>query len=73
MYLVLTIPNCFFSSHKFLTEFLEVGGVLTVLEILGLKQTKEVCILLQMMVTSMNLIFNLCNLILLCRKIKLKL
>jgi hypothetical protein len=29
-------------SHKFLTEFLEVGGVLTVLEILGLKQAKQV-------------------------------
>ena len=28
-------------SHKFLAEFLEVGGVLTVLEILGLKQAKE--------------------------------
>ena len=28
--------------HKFLAEFLEVGGVLTVLEILGLKQAKEV-------------------------------
>lgn len=29
------------SGHKFLTEFLEVGGILTVLEILGLKQAKE--------------------------------
>ena len=28
-------------SHKFLAEFLEVGGVLTLLEILGLKQAKE--------------------------------
>lgn len=27
--------------HKFLAEFLEVGGVLTILEILGLKQAKE--------------------------------
>ncbi|KAK2138580.1 hypothetical protein LSH36_2776g00005, partial [Paralvinella palmiformis] len=27
--------------HKFLAEFLEVGGVLTVLEILGLRQAKE--------------------------------
>jgi hypothetical protein len=27
--------------HKFLAEFLEVGGVLTVLEILGLKQAQE--------------------------------
>ena len=27
--------------HKYLAEFLEVGGVLTVLEILGLKQAKE--------------------------------
>ncbi|KAK3715650.1 hypothetical protein QZH41_020732, partial [Actinostola sp. cb2023] len=27
--------------HKFLAEFLEVGGILTVLEILGLKQAKE--------------------------------
>ena len=31
----------FFLSPKFLSEFLEVGGVLTVLEILGLKQAKE--------------------------------
>jgi hypothetical protein len=30
------------NRHKFLAEFLEVGGVLTVLEILGLKQAKEV-------------------------------
>lgn len=29
------------SAPKFLSEFLEVGGVLTVLEILGLKQAKE--------------------------------
>eukprot|EP00795_Rhopilema_esculentum_P004528 gene4528-20780_t len=29
------------SGHKYLAEFLEVGGVLTVLEILGLKQAKE--------------------------------
>ncbi|XP_072048315.1 armadillo-like helical domain containing protein 1 [Amphiura filiformis] len=29
------------SGHKFLAEFLEVGGVLTLLEILGLKQAKE--------------------------------
>ena len=29
------------SRHKFLAEFLEVGGVLTLLEILGLKQAKE--------------------------------
>ncbi|XP_019620486.1 PREDICTED: uncharacterized protein C1orf228 homolog [Branchiostoma belcheri] len=29
------------SGHKYLGEFLEVGGVLTVLEILGLKQAKE--------------------------------
>lgn len=29
------------SGHKFLAEFLEVGGVLTALEILGLKQGKE--------------------------------
>lgn len=27
--------------HKFLAEFLEVGGVMTILEILGLKQAKE--------------------------------
>ena len=32
----------FIIRHKFLAEFLEVGGVLTVLEILGLKQAKEV-------------------------------
>lgn len=31
-----------FDRHKFLSEFLEVGGVLTLLEILGLKQSKEV-------------------------------
>ena len=31
-----------FFRHKFLAEFLEVGGILTVLEILGLKQAKEV-------------------------------
>ena len=30
-----------FVSHKFMAEFLEVGGVLTLLEILGLKQGKE--------------------------------
>ncbi|XP_076441453.1 armadillo-like helical domain containing protein 1 [Babylonia areolata] len=30
------------SGHKFMAEFLEVGGVLTLLEILGLKQGKEV-------------------------------
>ncbi|CAH1776102.1 unnamed protein product [Owenia fusiformis] len=29
------------SGHKFLAEFLEVGGVLTILEIIGLKQAKE--------------------------------
>ncbi|XP_074642308.1 armadillo-like helical domain containing protein 1 [Tubulanus polymorphus] len=29
------------SGHKFLAEFLEVGGVLTVLEIIALKQVKE--------------------------------
>ncbi|XP_048717307.1 armadillo-like helical domain containing protein 1 isoform X4 [Caretta caretta] len=29
------------SSHKYLIEFLEVGGVLTLLEILGLNQLKE--------------------------------
>lgn len=28
-------------SHKYLAEFLEVGGVLTLLEILGLRQSKE--------------------------------
>ncbi len=33
----------FFDRHKYLAEFLEVGGVLTLLEILGLKQAKEVC------------------------------
>ena len=33
---------CVFNSHRFLAEFLEVGGVLTVLEILGLRQAKEV-------------------------------
>ncbi|XP_064624943.1 armadillo-like helical domain containing protein 1 isoform X1 [Lineus longissimus] len=29
------------SGHKFLAEFLEVGGILTVLEIINLKQAKE--------------------------------
>ncbi|ESP05225.1 hypothetical protein LOTGIDRAFT_227885 [Lottia gigantea] len=29
------------SGHKFMAEFLEVGGVFTLLEILGLKQAKE--------------------------------
>lgn len=29
------------SGHKFMAEFLEVGGVLTLLEIIGLKQAKE--------------------------------
>ena len=33
------VVSCF--SHKYLAEFLEVGGVLTILEILGLKQAKE--------------------------------
>ena len=28
--------------HKFMAEFLEVGGVLTLLEIIGLKQANEV-------------------------------
>ena len=30
-----------YCRHRFLSEFLEVGGVLTVLQILGLKQAKE--------------------------------
>ncbi|KAL5017594.1 hypothetical protein ScPMuIL_007183 [Solemya velum] len=30
------------SGHKFMAEFLEVGGVLTLLEIIGLKQAKEI-------------------------------
>lgn len=30
------------SGHKYMAEFLEVGGVLTLLEIIGLKQAKEV-------------------------------
>ncbi|XP_063441619.1 armadillo-like helical domain containing protein 1 [Mytilus trossulus] len=29
------------SGHKFMAEFIEVGGVLTLLEIIGLKQAKE--------------------------------
>ncbi|KAK3592153.1 hypothetical protein CHS0354_019445 [Potamilus streckersoni] len=29
------------SGHKFMAEFLEVGGVLTLLEVIGLKQAKE--------------------------------
>ena len=32
------------SGSRFIAEFLEVGGVLTVLEILGLPQAKEVSI-----------------------------
>ena len=38
---------CFFENksftcrHKFMAEFLEVGGVLTLLEIIGLKQAQE--------------------------------
>ena len=35
----LSLPS---ASHKFLTEFLEVGGVLTVVEILGVRQAREV-------------------------------
>lgn len=34
------------SGNRFLGEFLEVGGILTVLEILGIPQAKEVCKLL---------------------------
>nr|KAG5714104.1 hypothetical protein BaRGS_020432 [Batillaria attramentaria] len=30
------------SGHKFMAEFVEVGGVLTLLEIIGLKQAREV-------------------------------
>lgn len=30
------------SGHKFMAEFLEVGGVLTLLEIIGLKQAREI-------------------------------
>jgi len=33
---------CCRGSHRFLTEFLEVGGILTLLEIVGLSQTNEV-------------------------------
>ena len=40
--LVELMLHCVSFRHKFLAEFLEVGGVLTVLEILGLKQAKEV-------------------------------
>ena len=43
IYLLMTkqfVP-CNFVSHRFLEEFLEVGGVLTVVEILGVKQAKE--------------------------------
>ena len=39
----MTVVHLFLSNrHKFLAEFLEVGGILTVLEILGLKEAKEV-------------------------------
>lgn len=34
--------NFLLLRHKFLSEFLEVGGILTLLEILGLKQSKEI-------------------------------
>jgi hypothetical protein len=40
------------SGHRFLSEFLEVGGVLTVLELLGLVQVKEVSL------TTMKTIHN---------------
>lgn len=34
---------CFIGyRHRFMAEFLEVGGILTLLEIVGLKQAKEV-------------------------------
>ena len=47
-----------FFRHKFLAEFLEVGGVLTVLEILGLKQAKEVLLLLLLLLLlSLLLLF----------------
>lgn len=41
LFIILSWWSLYF-RHKFLAEFLEVGGVLTVLEILGLKQAKEV-------------------------------
>ena len=40
--MIVVFNICVFNSHRFLAEFLEVGGVLTVLEILGLRQAKEV-------------------------------
>jgi len=36
---VVTVYNC--HSQHFLEEFLEIGGVLTVVELLGVKQAKE--------------------------------
>ena len=37
--MTLLIVTC--CRHKFLAEFLEVGGALTVVEILGVKQARE--------------------------------
>ena len=38
---VLALMRCRCRSHRFMEEFLEVGGVLTVVEILGVKQAKD--------------------------------
>ena len=46
--IMLKAINIFISASsglRFLAEFLEVGGILTVLEILNIPQAKEVCIL----------------------------
>ena len=41
--IVVILPSCVYICRlKFLSEFLEVGGILTLLEILGLKQSKEI-------------------------------
>ena len=44
-------------SQKYLIEFLEVGGVLTTLEILGAKATKEVLYLLYTISISIDIIY----------------
>lgn len=38
---ILTITTSLYVSHRYLIEFLEVGGVLTLLEILGQSNTQE--------------------------------
>jgi len=42
------------SGHRFLTEFLEIGGVLTILEILCISQVKEVLIIIIILIRYVN-------------------